>query len=633
MQVLGRVVATAVALVLATGCTGGSDGADEEPEATDQVDAGSADDPRTAADEQEVVEVGRVVHHPSGVQARLERVSWDDRSVVAEVAVSNGSDIDIGLAWARTYLVLDGEEIEVDEAWTEGDFRLDPGEDGTAFLTFAGTVSAGDELRLAFNEGAPDAATAAVTDSPSFDFDEVTLDPDTTRPALPSPLPVAATATHPNGAQLDVDGLVFSTDRIGLQVRAANGHWSQIGLNWFDSHLEDDLGNQYRLVTEDPFDPLPIEEGQALAGVLSFGGRVHPDASELRLVLNDGDDGRVTNDNTDSPRFEAGPWSITDGDTGPDGADDGATGRAGLPEPLTLDDGINHPNGAQVVIEEVRFEEQTVVAKVTVSNGHWSPIFLNWSDTYLADDVDNRYPLLPPDDNPDLQVDDGAGLDGDLVFVGRIDPAATAISVQFNDFHLASAAGEVDLPKYDFGPYELGERATDEASARPPVFVVGAFSTLADEDISGTHVAAVDLILSNLDATEIDGGYLLTIEDALLFDFDRAELRPDARQTLAQLAEVLAYFDGEPARVVGHTDGVGRDDYNLDLSQRRAQAVLDALVDEFGLAASRLTAEGRGSQAPVADESDAAGNDDPAGRQRNRRVEILLDTDEPLPDR
>lgn len=114
----------------------------------------------------------------------------------------------------------------------------------------------------------------------------------------------------------------------------------------------------------------------------------------------------------------------------------------------------------------------------------------------------------------------------------------------------------------------------------------------------------------------------------VLFDFDRAELRPDARPALAQAAELLQSYPRAPVRVDGHSDGKGSDGYNDALSLRRAQAVARAL--EPGAGGRRLAVRGHGKREPVAAETRLDGSDDPAGRQRNRRVAIVID---PLPPR
>jgi outer membrane protein OmpA-like peptidoglycan-associated protein len=101
------------------------------------------------------------------------------------------------------------------------------------------------------------------------------------------------------------------------------------------------------------------------------------------------------------------------------------------------------------------------------------------------------------------------------------------------------------------------------------------------------------------------------------FGFDSAEILPASRPTLEEIARFLRANAALNVVVAGHTDAQGGFDYNVQLSGRRAQAVVAALTRDFGLAASRLTAFGAGMAAPV------ASNDNDAGRAQNRRVEIV----------
>jgi outer membrane protein OmpA-like peptidoglycan-associated protein len=118
---------------------------------------------------------------------------------------------------------------------------------------------------------------------------------------------------------------------------------------------------------------------------------------------------------------------------------------------------------------------------------------------------------------------------------------------------------------------------------------------------------------AEITATEI----VIRLPGSILFDFDSAALRPDAERTLSELAGVLASYSPRPARVEGHTDSIASDGYNQALSERRAGSVVDWLV-AHGVAANRLRAAGHGESRPVADNSTAA------GRQSNRRVEVIL---------
>ncbi|KQO08971.1 hypothetical protein ASF09_04515 [Sphingomonas sp. Leaf242] len=107
----------------------------------------------------------------------------------------------------------------------------------------------------------------------------------------------------------------------------------------------------------------------------------------------------------------------------------------------------------------------------------------------------------------------------------------------------------------------------------------------------------------------------------ILFDFDKAILRADAEQSLRKAAELLGSYPTAPVKVNGHTDGKGSDAYNDPLSLRRAQAVATWLKKNSGRGS---TVAGLGKRRPVADNANADGSDNPDGRQRNRRVEIVI---------
>jgi len=104
----------------------------------------------------------------------------------------------------------------------------------------------------------------------------------------------------------------------------------------------------------------------------------------------------------------------------------------------------------------------------------------------------------------------------------------------------------------------------------------------------------------------------------IYFDTGKADLKPDSKPSLDQIAAFLKAEPGVKLHVVGHTDSVGGFDSNLALSRRRAEAAAAALVKEYGIAAGRLTGNGVASLAPV------ASNGTEAGRAKNRRVELVL---------
>jgi OOP family OmpA-OmpF porin len=122
--------------------------------------------------------------------------------------------------------------------------------------------------------------------------------------------------------------------------------------------------------------------------------------------------------------------------------------------------------------------------------------------------------------------------------------------------------------------------------------------------------------LSDLQARETARGLEVTLGD-ILFDVDKATLKPAAMQSLYRLVSFLKEYPDRGVIVEGFTDSTGSDAYNMTLSQQRADSVQTFLV-ENGIDASRVVAKGYGKAYPV------AGNDTAAGRQRNRRVNIVI---------
>lgn len=111
----------------------------------------------------------------------------------------------------------------------------------------------------------------------------------------------------------------------------------------------------------------------------------------------------------------------------------------------------------------------------------------------------------------------------------------------------------------------------------------------------------------------------------VLFDFDKAVLLPKAQDTLHTVGLFIKEKgQGRPVRIEGHTDAKGGDAYNQKLSERRAQSVKQWLVRNEGLGALQMTTQGFGAKNPVAPNKKPDGSDDPEGRQKNRRVEIVL---------
>ena len=135
---------------------------------------------------------------------------------------------------------------------------------------------------------------------------------------------------------------------------------------------------------------------------------------------------------------------------------------------------------------------------------------------------------------------------------------------------------------------------------------------------------AVAGVVQALEVKETDTEIRIEMSADVLFDFDKAEIRPDAAKVLSQAAEVLRGHSKRKAVVEGHTDAKGNDQYNQRLSERRALAVKQWLENREGLKGMALQTRGWGAKRPVAPNTKPDGSDDPDGRQKNRRVEIVI---------
>lgn len=146
--------------------------------------------------------------------------------------------------------------------------------------------------------------------------------------------------------------------------------------------------------------------------------------------------------------------------------------------------------------------------------------------------------------------------------------------------------------------------------------------TLATGDLRRSNVqlqranAELQRELDALQAQRTDRGYVMTLGD-VLFATDQATLTSGARERIGRLASFLRQHPERTVRVEGYTDSSGSPGYNLQLSERRANAVREVLLAN-GINPDRVVAMGRGEAQPV------ASNDSQSGRQANRRVEVII---------
>lgn len=131
------------------------------------------------------------------------------------------------------------------------------------------------------------------------------------------------------------------------------------------------------------------------------------------------------------------------------------------------------------------------------------------------------------------------------------------------------------------------------------------------------QAAELERDLEGAKIERIGEGIKITFDSGILFDVDKATLKDQSRRNLEKLAVILNKYEDTNILLEGHTDATGSEEYNLELSRRRAQAVANYLA-QLGVNPTRFTIMGYGESQPV------ASNDTEEGRRLNRRVEIAI---------
>lgn len=131
------------------------------------------------------------------------------------------------------------------------------------------------------------------------------------------------------------------------------------------------------------------------------------------------------------------------------------------------------------------------------------------------------------------------------------------------------------------------------------------------------QAAEVERDIEGAQVTRIGEGIKITFDSGIMFDVNKAVLKPVSQENLNKLAEILNKYEDTNILLEGHTDASGSDEYNMDLSEKRAKSVGNHLATQ-GVNPTRFTIMGYGESQPIAT------NDTAEGRQLNRRVEIAI---------
>jgi len=160
------------------------------------------------------------------------------------------------------------------------------------------------------------------------------------------------------------------------------------------------------------------------------------------------------------------------------------------------------------------------------------------------------------------------------------------------------------------------ENEANAAVAQAQAAKADAQSAQAQAQSAQAESQRLAALLEDMQASQTSRGIVLTLDD-VLFDTGKAKLKPGAERSIEQIASFLSENPERRVQVEGFTDSQGTDDYNLELSQSRADAVAMAIIQR-GIDAQRVRALGYGEGFPV------AGNESDGSRQLNRRVEIIV---------
>lgn len=193
---------------------------------------------------------------------------------------------------------------------------------------------------------------------------------------------------------------------------------------------------------------------------------------------------------------------------------------------------------------------------------------------------------------------------------------------------LAGCGGAAETPTPVESRVAGGEPMAADAPAELTGRVSGQGAAVSDPSAAGGgltgRVSALNATVSGLNTRITDTSTIIDLPADALFEFDKATLTPDAEAQLKKAAELIRASPAGAIGVIGHTDSKGDDAYNQRLSEARAKTVADWFGGQVGVRTRSFQVSGKGESAPVAPNAQPDGEDDPAGRTKNRRVEVVV---------
>ncbi len=408
---------------------------------------------------------------------------------------------------------------------------------------------------------------------------------------LTEPLPHGTQYFGP--ATFELRSVAFGESSTTAHIFAANQTGLPLGI-WFDSRIIDDLGNEYMMMLSSAGEYFSAEATTGVDISASFAGRIHPDATELSLIIDDPFSPlEIKNLRLDMAKKLVPPMPS-------EGQFEGE---------LTIE-----PSDLLVRGGAVSFGPNSTAVELEITNSS-SPSISGYAEIWLEDDLGNRHVMILSEEIEsagDFQkVEVGTSVSGVYSFAGRVSPNAKRLRLMAKHYWRPPVVvSEITLNR------------VGQALAPEPV-LIRRFSRYVP--VSFGESTATSTLLEAL-AAEVDEGVVqLELPDDVLFEFAKSDLSAEGRAVLADVAELLAGSPESTVSITGHTDGIGTVEANLVLSLDRAESVRRHLVEIHRIDASRLTVDGLGESQPIASEFDASGADSPLGRARNRRTEIRID--------
>ncbi len=238
-----------------------------------------------------------------------------------------------------------------------------------------------------------------------------------------------------------------------------------------------------------------------------------------------------------------------------------------------------------------------------------APNELRDADTVVSDLAVNGRHMEPRDYQHRIYIADR------MIMTAEAEGLARNAEVRARDL-----GAQRDRLMVDARTHQLRDAQVAAADAQAAAAQAQQNAAIAQQDAAASRSEAAQLRedLSQLQAQQTQTGYVVTLGD-VLFEVDRAELKPGAARTLDQLAAALNDDPRSTISIEGHTDSTGSAQHNANLSLQRAESVKSYLVGR-GVNPGRVTTRGLGQDYPV------ASNATEAGRQQNRRVEVVVQT-------